>query len=166
MGENSFALALCELFNPSIHGFDNSNDANVITHFLVIDVFDDDEDTEEIDEIIENHEDRYDEYPDSLTHPMIRNYRNIISNYSFLQPQIVKIHYLRGDECVAIIKTFWLKIIQRSWKNIYKKRREIIRQRSMLSSLQYRETTGKWPDTCQRLPSITGMLMSSPFTGE
>ena len=57
-----------------------------------------------------------------------------------------------------IIKTFWLRIVQRTWKRIYKERKEIWRKRMSILALRYRETTGKFPDNIRSLPSIVGMI--------
>ena len=54
-------------------------------------------------------------------------------------------HNYYGDvELVATIKTFWLRLIQRKWKRIYKQRKHIIRERMRFGSLRQREMTGKW----------------------
>jgi hypothetical protein len=91
-------------------------------------------------------------------HSIIRNYKKIIAQQNYIQLHIAKVIYLSGSECIAILKTFWLKIIQRSWKKIYKKRCIIIALRKSPSSLFYRERHGKWPDNCLHLPSLHGLL--------
>lgn len=91
-------------------------------------------------------------------HSIIRNYKQIIAQQNYIQLHIAKVIYLSGSECVAILKTFWLKIIQRTWKKIYKKRCTIIALRKSPSSLFYRERHGKWPDNCLYLPSLQGLL--------
>ena len=45
----------------------------------------------------------------------------------------------------VIVKTFWLRLIQRRWKNILKKRKELLRKRLSLYSLRIREITGQFP---------------------
>ena len=92
------------------------------------------------------------------THSIIRNYKQIIAQQKYIQLHIAKVIYLSGSECVAILKTFWLKIIQRTWKKIYKKRCDVIALRKSPSSLFYREIHGKWPDNCLYLPSLHGLL--------
>jgi len=66
--------------------------------------------------------------------------------------------YLYSGECIAIKKTLWIKFIQRVWKKIMIKRKDIIKKRSSLFSLTYRHFHGKWPKSCIYLPSIKGML--------
>lgn len=42
--------------------------------------------------------------------------------HSLLKLNIGKCIYLPTGECIAIIKTIWIKLIQRTWKNVLKKR--------------------------------------------
>ena len=60
---------------------------------------------------------------------------------------------------LCVLKTFWLKIIQRCWKKIYKKRSEIMKQRKMLHHLRYREIHGHWQNL-QHLPTIHNIQVS------
>lgn len=74
-----------------------------------------------------------------------------------------KIHILQlhiGTDGVynVVLKTFWLKIIQRKWKNIMKKRKEIINQRKMLKNIYLRQINGKLNDFTDNFPILSGML--------
>ena len=55
-----------------------------------------------------------------------------------------------------IIKTFWLKLIQRTWKKIYKKRIEWIKKNYSLQGLHFREINGR--NKYGHIPTIQGML--------
>jgi hypothetical protein len=90
---------------------------------------------------------------EALNHKIIRNFNNIISMPNYYELEIIDIDYV-DDTTVAIKKTFWLKIIQRIWKRIYKKRMEIIKKRCNINSIHYRQIHGKWPPECNYLPSI------------
>lgn len=92
-------------------------------------------------------------------HPFIRNYKNIIQQSTYIQPEIAQCIYLSGDECVAILKTFWIRIIQKSWKKVFKMRKEILRKRMLPQNLRERELRGKWPASCSYYPGIHGMLV-------
>ena len=59
---------------------------------------------------------------------------------------------------IAIKKTFWLRLVQRRWKKIYRERCDILARRTLLSSLRYREIYGKYPIGLRVLPTIYGML--------
>lgn len=92
---------------------------------------------------------------------------NIICNYlhdfSIMMSTSSNIHIIKldiGTDGVfnAILKTFWLKIIQRKWKKIYKQKQDIIRKRKSLSSIRNREIHGCLNDGTDYYPSIYGML--------
>lgn len=91
-------------------------------------------------------------------HPTIRNYHNIISKPNYIKPEIGEYIILPTQEAIAILKTFWLRIIQRKWKKIFKERNNILNHRSCPSAIYIREKTGKWPNNCKYLPELKGML--------
>jgi hypothetical protein len=62
-----------------------------------------------------------------------------------------------------IIKTYWIRIIQRTWKNVFKKRQEILMKRKNINNLKYRETRGKHSDGLNILPSLYGMLKFTSY---
>jgi hypothetical protein len=105
----------------------------------------------------------YNEYYNEINlepHIIIRNYENIISRPHYIKPEIAQCVMLQTQHSIAILKTIWIKLIQRKWKKIYAERQSIMRRRMSPSSLSTRELTGKWPTHCQHLPSIYGMLSS------
>ena len=65
---------------------------------------------------------------------------------------------LESQHSVAIIKTIWIKLIQRKWKKVYAERKTVIRLRMSYSSLKTREITGRWPQNCYYLPTLYGLL--------
>lgn len=91
-------------------------------------------------------------------HPTIRNYYNIICRENYIKPEIGEYIILPTQEAIAILKTFWLRIIQRKWKNVFKERKYVLKCRSQLNSLRIRSITGSWPDTCNEMPGLRGML--------
>ena len=179
----NYKLGLCHLFHPRIHGFDKYSDPNVLGHYLVIHIeedFEDDdvtdvesiyteEDEEEddsvikIEDIMRSYKKIYRNLSNTnqnyYKHPIIKNYANIISNPNYIQLEIIQRIYLKGDECVAILKTFWIRIIQKTWKKIYSLRKNIIEKRTKLNAILYSELHGKWPDNCSQLPTLKGMLI-------
>ena len=60
-------------------------------------------------------------------HPIIRNYEHLLKRTRFPSLEIVIIKELESMEQVAILKTFWLRIFQRKWKNILKSRRQTLK---------------------------------------
>jgi hypothetical protein len=93
-----------------------------------------------------------------ISHPIIRNYEHIVRRSNYIQPEIGEYILLPTQEAVAILKTFWLRIIQKKWKKIYKIRQNVITLRKSPASLFAREVTGKWPANCYMLPGLKGML--------
>ena len=59
-----------------------------------------------------------------------------------------------GQEQVCYLKTFWLRIVQRRWKKVFKLRKEILRKRSSIKALQERQRTGKWPIELRHYPEF------------
>jgi len=185
---SKFNIVVCEIYNPNIHGIDENSDPEIQGHYLAHYVCDydyslvktgpyvsdsdetddeeedddDDENTSSIYEIIDSFKEHIsnDIIPNNnrSIHPFIRNYKTIISNEHYIKPEIAKCVYLKGDECVAILKTFWLRIVQRTWKRIFKEKKATIALRLTPKSLNYRERNGKWPLNCCRLPRLKGML--------
>jgi hypothetical protein len=72
--------------------------------------------------------------------------------------EIAECIYLPSDYCISILKTIWLKLIQRVWKKIYKEKKLIISLRRNINSLKHREIYGKWPNNCLIYPTLKGML--------
>ena len=91
-------------------------------------------------------------------HKIIRNYHNIISRPDYIKPEIGECIELFTGEQIVIIKTIWLKIIQRKWKKVFAKRQSIIKYRSSPSSISFRQLTGKWPEYCIHMPGLIGLL--------
>ena len=91
-------------------------------------------------------------------HKLIRNYHNIIRRSNYIKPEIAECITLPTGENIAIIKTMWIKIIQRKWKKVYAARQHIIKCRSCPSSLSTRQLTGLWPQHCRQMPNLKGML--------
>jgi hypothetical protein len=72
---------------------------------------------------------------------------NISKHRISYQVHLAQCIRLDTGETVCVIKTFWLKIIQRTWKKVFKERRR------MLKNIYLRQIRGK-----VFMPSLTGML--------
>ena len=178
-------LMLCELYHPKLHGFNEKSDPNIFGHHMVAYIKDNemsdneseyssdydsdyytDEDNEWILDkvIIQTYQNKYkrilknsQQFNINLEHKLIRNYINIVTKDNYITPQIGQRIYLSGNECVAIIKTMWLKIVQRCWRRVYKTRMQIISsiKRNPSQYLLRREYDAKWNI---RIPTIHGMF--------
>ena len=175
-------LMLCELYHPKLHGFNEKSDPNIFGHYMVAYIKDNemsdseseysdysdyysDEDDESIldQEMIQMFKNKYKnlvqnslKFNINLEHKIVRNYINIVTKDNYITPQIGQRIYLSGDESVAIIKTMWLKIVQRCWRRVYKTRMQIIT--NIKRNPQYllrREYNSKFSI---RIPTIHGMF--------
>ena len=79
----------------------------------------------------------------------------IIRRENYIKPEIRWCICLETRHHVAILKTCWIRIIQRAWKKVFKKRQEIIQKLKCPNNLNYTRMTGK---TKYRIPGLKGML--------
>lgn len=164
---NKNVLLIPEIYNRYFHGKTVDSDPNIEGQFLVLQSFYLSSSSRMCDffkyanNLCKFYKKYYEKnyYDSSLSHKLLRNYNDIIKNPNYLNLQIGKIYYLKGDECVCVIKTFWLKLIQRTWKKVYKMRKLIMQMRCRPDSIMYRQISGKWPNNCNFMPSIRGMLL-------
>ena len=183
---NKFKLMLCELHYTPIHGKTKQSFATIETHYLVIECFDgltgeaedsdleDDESDSDLDSVNSLTEfesdlqislEQTNEFYQTITntryvpHTCIRNYFNIISRPDYIKPEIGLQIKLDTGETVAIIKTFWLKLIQRAWKRAYKKRQFVINGRKQIASLNCVRLTGLWPPQYRFMPTLKSLLV-------
>lgn len=84
-------------------------------------------------------------------------------NYSIIcinrpRIEIMKLDIQPDDSYSVILKTHWIRLIQRHWKKIYKKRQEIISRRSSIVFQKIKEITGVYPVGYNKIPTTRGML--------
>ena len=153
--KSKYNLALCELYNENMHG-----KSDIDGHYLSIYTHSDAEITPEEQD---SDDDDDDEFPESKNDRfwVLNSIKDLYcERYKQLQPEIVEKINIDDCNCV-ILKTFWLKIVQRTWKRIYKQRLDVIIKWSMPSNIYYRECNGRWHPDCSHLPSIVGMMNPS-----
>lgn len=84
-----------------------------------------------------------------------------LSDYSYVQIRSPVLHimqlHIRPDATYAVVlKTHWMRLIQRTWRRILKERNQMIRRRAFANySFQI---NGKWPAELRRLPGLRGAL--------
>jgi hypothetical protein len=120
---NQYQLGICELYNKYLHG---PCEPHVEGHFLFMFHI----------SLSELHDDGYTDLLSAYPRPIrqysgnVRAYWDIVSRHN-LYPmfEIVQTVTLEpGGECVAIIKTFWIRLVQRRWKRIFAERRRRLAQ--------------------------------------
>lgn len=168
--QSIYVLGLCELFNENIHGFIKGQSSPEIYHHYFmrneIPIQHFYEDINIVEDLCQKlnyyYTSRICLIPYFYLYHSIQNYRKIIRSnrtYRYIKPEIIeRIILPKGGECIAIIKTFWLRIIQRTWKKVYLKQKEILNKRMSIHSIKYREIHGKYPSDCSYYPTIYGML--------
>lgn len=124
----TFNLVLCEKYNEEYHG---KSGEEIKTHYLTYIKF------------------------KQLNGTLIQSYKNLSDS---LHLEIAYCYNLPSGHNVSIIKTHWLKLIQRKWKNIYASRQACNFRRCDPNAILYRQAFGKWPENCLYYPGIRGML--------
>jgi hypothetical protein len=66
--------------------------------------------------------------------------------------------YIEDGVYKAVIKTFWLRIIQRHWKRQYSNRKKVINIRKSLHNLAHIQIRGRYVYGANYLPSLRGIL--------
>ena len=61
-------------------------------------------------------------------------------------------------DVVIVLKTFWLRLVQRTWKRIYRERRRVIQLRCSRRCQRHVELTGRYIEGAQYLPELRGMM--------
>jgi hypothetical protein len=84
-----------------------------------------------------------------------------LANYSYIHIKKPVLHimqlHIRPDSTYAVVlKTHWIKLIQRTWKRVLKERNQMIARRAW-ANYSF-ETNGKWPSELRRLPGLRGSL--------
>jgi len=140
-----YYISICEIFNPRIHGKDENSSIGIENHFIVKETFElDDFYNNSYQDTINALRNNYNKIA-NIDHPTIRNYNKIIKTNNFIKLDIIYIDELSGNESVGYIKTFWIKLIQRRWKKIYKQRQDMLKGRMSPRSIREKQITGKWP---------------------
>jgi hypothetical protein len=154
MVNSKFKLAIVILWNKNIHGEIHDNEfpsEEQLSKYFIndtsisIDEFYDKRDYKEIKnylKLIKNeisdkvNENIFDEY-----------YNNIFIN--LLNKKVIGIQIVEqievNDYAMCIIKTHWVRLIQRRWRKIRNKR---INSKKKISNLRHREMYGKFPNSC------------------
>jgi hypothetical protein len=72
--------------------------------------------------------------------------------------EIMKLQIMPDESYSVIRKTYWLRLVQRHWKKVFRERNAIINRRYMARARFMHETSGRYPYGLNSLPTIHGML--------
>lgn len=89
----------------------------------------------------------------------IREYMSLYSVNQYRRPQLhIIVLDIRNDTYYAVIKTMWLRLVQRHWKKVYAHRQQIRTMRKSWTNQRYFELYGKYTYGANSMPSIYGMM--------
>ena len=147
-----YELGFCDLYHPLLHGSVISDEEEIYKHYLYI-----------MPTTISNSEQiiiqrlwmlqriaNSNGGLHTISHPIIRNYQRYAFHNYHIEPQIVEVIDGPGDFTTAIIKTHYIRLIQRKWKKIYAERQRVLSLRKSPKSLHHRRVYGKWPSSCAK----------------
>ena len=154
MVNSKFKLAIINLWNEHIHGFipDNElpNEEQLSKYFI-------NDSSISIEEFFDKENYRYigryiKMMKDQITYKIDLNefgdYYNSIFN-NLIEKKIIGLQIIEPITIdsyeLAMIKTHWIRLIQRRWREIRKKR---LQAKKNLFNLRHREIYGKYPDNC------------------
>jgi hypothetical protein len=156
-------LGICELFHPKIHGNTSSSSSTINLHYIVNCLVDPDDfmtnsrykkidlqsmmtrceyesDLDHLITVYNKINTRNNRY---IKHPIIENYDFIIRKNNYIRVEIIEMHTLVGMEEIAVLKTHWIRLVQRKWKKLYKIKMEKIKRLMSWNNLRKRELYGR-----------------------
>lgn len=72
--------------------------------------------------------------------------------------ELMKLYTIPNGECLVVVKTYWIRIIQRVWKKIYKENVRKNKVRRTTESLRYFEIHGRYVNSAKHVCGLSGML--------
>lgn len=84
-----------------------------------------------------------------------------VTNNTPVNIDIMQLYISNDLTYYVVLKTFWLRIVQRTWRRIFNQRCAIIQIRKKVSTQEYFRTNGKYPQCASRLPTYLGCIKSN-----
>jgi len=72
--------------------------------------------------------------------------------------EIMKLSVLEDGTYSVVLKTHWLRLIQRHWRKAFNLRKEMMKKQMRVSSILYREIYGRFPSDICVLPRLDGLM--------
>lgn len=152
-------LLVADLVHPSVHGVTPDSSPGILGHYLTLERYDPEEFMEnehlpfmDIVRTVTRDERR------TSTHPYIRAYGDVVTRPDYCTLNIGRTQELAGGETVAILKTHWLRLVQRRYKRLLAERMQLAKARAHPTSMIHREATGAWPAHLRASPTLRGCL--------
>jgi hypothetical protein len=153
ISKTKYNIGLCELYNRRIHG---PAPNEILTNYLITNRYK----YLHMEYILDDCDFINNEYRclNTYSHDIYPNYNYIVLMQNYVKPEIIECKLIYTGHYTAIIKTFWIKIIQRFWKNICENRKNACNNRKNIYAIQYFQRNGKWPTNCYSIGGLRGML--------
>ena len=164
-------LALCELYHPQIHGASEDPPRDIAERFIVREILSvDDFFGPDLDEILLAANDFYRDQGARLDeHPIINNYHAIVGSSGYVRVDVVAVENCAGrdglDWCTGSLKTSYIRILQKTWRNALKRRNAYIQACKSPYALRCRETTGRFLISSRRSTTPTSLLTRTARSG-
>ena len=89
--------------------------------------------------------------------------RKYLAQYSIVRVENAKVHIMKlcileDGTYSVLLKTHWLRLVQKHWKKVYAERKRVFRGRRNLANLKHREIYGRWTNGLNYFPGLNGML--------
>lgn len=72
--------------------------------------------------------------------------------------EIMKLYILNDGIYSVVLKTHWIRLIQRHWRKALQMRKQIMKKQMLVSSLYHREIYGRFPTGFNKLPILNGLM--------
>jgi hypothetical protein len=72
--------------------------------------------------------------------------------------EIMKLYILNDGTYSVVLKTHWIRLIQRHWRKALLMRKQIMKKQMHLSSLYHREIYGRFPYGMNKIPMLSGLM--------
>jgi hypothetical protein len=97
--------------------------------------------------------------------------RRYLAQYSIVRVENARVHIMKlcileDGTYSVVLKTHWLRLVQRHWRKTYQERKRVIKVRRNLVNLRHREIYGRWPPGLNNLATLRGMLIDYKTEGK
>lgn len=95
-------------------------------------------------------------YDISLIQRYLHEYSGLVKTQDSVE--IIQLKIMPNLQYACVVKTRWLRLVQKQWRKAYAQRNYIIERRKSLAALHYFELHGKHLDGLHYLPTIHGLM--------
>ena len=72
--------------------------------------------------------------------------------------EIMELYILNDGTYSVVLKTHWIRLIQRHWRKALQIRKQIMKKQMLVRSLYYREIHGRFPYGLNKMPMLIGLM--------